>query len=152
MLENVLEQYKITQLGYVYKDIEKQANLLVSQLGIPKFAFFDNKYKGVYKYRGKDTKYWNRIALSRGFGLQIELIQHIEGDCIFNEFIKAGREGLHHYGIYIKDLDPIKQIFLDKGFEIVHEGTTGSANVLYFDTFELLGAYVEFQEPRKKRR
>ena len=147
-----LGEYKIIQLGYIYKDIKKQANLLETRLGIPKFAYFDNKFQGTYKYRGRDTKYWNRIALSKGVGIQIELIQLIEGDCIFREFINAGREGLHHYGIFVKEMAPIREQFLDKGFEIVHEGTTGVVNVLYFDTLDLLGVYLEFQESARKRR
>lgn len=147
-----LGEYKIIQLGYIYKDIKKQANLLETRLGIPKFAYFDNKFQGTYKYRGRDTKYWNRIALSKGIGIQIELIQLIEGDCIFREFINAGREGLHHYGIFVKEMAPIREQFLDKGFEIVHEGTTGVVNVLYFDTLDLLGVYLEFQESARKRR
>ncbi|MFW9947303.1 MAG: VOC family protein [Candidatus Odinarchaeota archaeon] len=152
MLNVNLGDYKITQLGYIYKDIKNQAKLLESRLGVPKFAYFENKFRGTYKYRGKDTKYWNLIALSKGIGLQIELIQLIEGDCIFSEFINEGKEGLHHYGIYVKEIAPIKEQFLDKGFEIVHEGTTGIVNVLYFDTLDLLGVYLEFQESAKKRR
>lgn len=152
MLNINLGEYKITQLGYVYKDIKNQANLLESRLGVPKFAYFENKFQGTYRYRGKDTKYWNLIALSKGIGLQIELVQLIEGDCIFSEFINAGKEGLHHYGIFVKEIAPIRELFLDKGFEIVHEGTTGIVNVLYFDTLDLLGVYLEFQESAKKRR
>lgn len=152
MLDIDLGEYKITQLGYVYKDIKKQVHLLESKLGIPKFGFLENKFKGIYKYRGKDTKFWSLIALSKGIGLQIELIQMIEGECIFSEFLNEGKEGLHHYGIFVNELDPIKQSFLDKGFEIVHEGTTGLVNVLYFDTVELLGAYVEFQESITKKK
>ena len=147
-----LGKYRITQLGYVYKDIEKQANLLETQLGIPKFAYLENKFKGTYKYRGKDTKFWSRIALSKGIGLQIELIQLIEGDCIFSEFVNVGKEGLHHYGIFVGDLELIREMVLNKGLEIVHEGTTGLVNVLYIDTFNLLGAYLEFQESITKKR
>jgi len=152
MLHVNLGEYKITQLGYVYKDIKKQANLLESKLGVPKFAYYENKFKGTYKYRGRDTKFWSLIAISKGIGLQIELVQLIEGDCIFSEFINAGKEGLHHYGVFVKELVPIKKLFLDKGFEIVNEGTTGIVNVLYFDTLDLLGVYLEFQESAKKRR
>ncbi|MFW9771523.1 MAG: VOC family protein [Candidatus Heimdallarchaeota archaeon] len=146
-----LGKYKITQLGYVYKDIKKQVDLLESTLGIPKFAYLENK--GVnYKYRGKDTKIWNKLALSKGIGLQIELIQMIKGECIYSEFIDAGKEGIHHYAIFVDELKPIKENFLRKGFEIVHEGTTGSVNTVHFDTTHSLGVYLEFQEPRKRKR
>ena len=149
MYEINLGEFKITQLGYVYKDIKKQAELLESKFGFPKFAFLDNKDK-TYKYRGKVTKIWNKIAMSKAFNLQIELIQMIEGECIFSEFLKAEKEGLHHYGIFVNEIEPIRKMFLEKGFEIVHEGTTGRVNVLYFDTLDLLGVYLEFQESTRK--
>lgn len=150
---NVIDftKYKITQLGYVYKDIEKHVNLFESTFGIQKFAYFENKGV-VYKYRGKETKIWNKIAFSNAFGLQIELIQMIEGDCIYSEFINAGKEGFHHFAIFVNELKPIRENLLNKGFEIVHEGTTATVNTVHFDTTSLLGAYLEFQEPRKRKK
>ena len=49
-----LGKFKIDQLGYVYKDIEKQAKLLETVYGFPKFAFLE-KNDSLYKYRGKDS-------------------------------------------------------------------------------------------------
>jgi hypothetical protein len=144
--------YRITQLGYVYKDIKKQTNLLETRLGMPKFAYMENKFRGIYKYRGKDTKFWTLIAISRGLGIQIELNQLIEGECHFKEFLDAGNEGLHHYAIFVEELNSVKKEFLDKGFEIMIEGTTGTVNVCYFDTVDLLGVYLEFQESITKKK
>ncbi|MFX0017496.1 MAG: VOC family protein [Promethearchaeota archaeon] len=145
-----LGKYKITQLGYVYRDIKMHVDLLESTLGFPKFAYFENNGV-IYKYRGKDTKIWNKLALSKGFGLQIELIQMIRGECIFSEFINEGKEGLHHYAIFLDKLKPVKENLLRKGFEIVHEGSTATVNTVHFDTTHLLGVYLEFQESRKKK-
>lgn len=43
MSEQNLGNLKINQLGYVYKDIKKQAKNLEEKLGIPKFAYLENK-------------------------------------------------------------------------------------------------------------
>ena len=151
MLEFNLKDLKISQLGYVYKDIEKQANLLETKMGMPKFGIFENK-GNIYKYRGKETTIWTKIALSRTLDKQIELIQWNDGDCIFKEFIESGKEGLHHFGLFVDDINPVKAAFLNEGYEIVHEGTTALYNVVYFDTLKELGLYLEFQDPAKKRR
>jgi len=146
-----LQNFKITQLGYLYRNIKDKARELETELEMPKFGFFENN--GVpFKYRGNDTEIWTKIAISRGLNKQIELIQWIDGDCIFKEFINSGREGLHHFGIFVDDFQPIRVYFSKKGFEVVHEGIAGIYHVAYIDTFDSLGVYLEFQEPAKKKR
>ncbi|MBD3254363.1 MAG: hypothetical protein GF383_04680 [Candidatus Lokiarchaeota archaeon] len=142
---------KIDQLGYVYKDVEKQAKLLESQFSLPKFAFFENK-DNLFKYRGKETTISTKIGISRGFGRQIELIQLLEGDCIFKEFIEAGQEGLHHFGIFVEDLDSLVEKYKNLGYKIVHEGQTWRQKVTYFDMTKPFGILIEFQQTLKKKR
>ena len=146
-----LGDLKINQLGYVYRDIEKQIKIMESLYGCPKFAKFENK-DNMFKYRGKDSKISTRIALSRLFNTQIELIQLIEGDCIFKEFIDSGREGLHHFGIFVNNLDDYIEEFKKKGIDVVHAGQTGMQKVAYVDTEKTFGVYLEFQETVKRRR
>ena len=148
-----LGKLKVDQLGYVYKDIERQAKLLESQFGLPKFAFFDNK-DTPYKYRGKDTVITTKIGISRAFNTQIELIQLIEGECIFKEFIDEGKEGLHHFGIFVENLDSIMEEFTRLGYTIVHQGQTWRQKICYFDTTNPFGILIEFQETltRKKKK
>ncbi len=146
-----LGDLKINQLGYIYRDIEKQIKIMESLYGCPKFAIFENK-DNIFKYRGKDSKISTRIALSRLFNTQIELIQLIEGECIFKEFIDSGREGLHHFGIFVNNLDDYIEEFKKKGIDVVHAGQTGTQKVAYVDTEKTFGVYLEFQETVKRRR
>jgi hypothetical protein len=146
-----LGNLKIDQIGYLYKDIEKQARLLESLYGIPKFAIFENK-DNIYKYRGKDSKITTKIALSRIFNTQIELIQLIDGECIFKEFIDSGKEGLHHFGIIVNGIQKYIDDFKKKGFEVVHAGITGRQQVAYIDTEKTFGIFLEFQETIKKKK
>lgn len=146
-----LGDLKINQLGYVYRDIEKQIKIMESLYGCPKFAILENK-DNIFKYRGKDSKIYTRIAMSRLFNTQIELIQLIEGECIFKEFIDSGREGLHHFGIFVKNLEFYIEEFKKKGIDVVHAGQTGTQKVAYMDTEKTFGIYLEFQETVKKRR
>jgi len=145
-----LGNLKIDQLGYVFRDIEKQAKILEIQFGIPKFAFFENK-DNIFKYRGKDSKISTRIGMSRAFNTQIELIQLIEGECIFKEFLDSGREGLHHFGIYVDNLEIYIKRFYELGIGIVHSGQTWKQKVAYFDTEKIFGAFLEFQETLKRK-
>ena len=146
-----LGNLKINQLGYVYKDIKKQAQILEENLGLPKFAYLENK-PTKYNYRGRETTVQTMIGFSRSLNVQVELIQLINGECIFKEFIDSGREGLHHFGIFVEDVDIMAKQYIERGYSIVHEGiTAGIRKVVFLDTFDDFGVYIEFQQTRKKR-
>ena len=152
MEEISLGNLKTNQLGYVYKDVRKQAKILEEKLWLPKFAILENK-PTQYKYRGKETTIQTTIAFSRSLNVQIELIQLIKGDCIFKEFIDSGREGLHHFGVYVDDVDFIVEEYKNKGYGVVHQGlTAGVQKVAYIDTYDDLGVYIEFQQSIKRRK
>ena len=152
MEETDLGNLKIDQLGYVYKDIKKHAKILEEQLDLPKFAFLENK-PTPYLYRGKETTIQTIIGFSRSLNVQIELIQHVKGDCIFKEFIDAGKEGLHHFGVFVEDVDTVLEKYTNKGFGVVHQGlTAGVQKVAYIDTYDQLGVYIELQQTMKRRR
>ena len=146
-----LGNLKISQLGYVYKDIKKQATILVEKLGFPKFAYLENK-PAKYNYRGKETTVQTILGFSRYLNVQIELIQLINGECIYKEFLDSGREGLHHFGIYVEDVDTIVKQYIERGYSVVHEGiTAGIRKVVFLDTLDDFGVYIEFQQTHKKR-
>jgi hypothetical protein len=144
-------EFKIDQIGYVYRDIIKQARLLETIYGLPKFAFLE-KNDSECKYRGNDSIISTKLAISRTFNVQIELIQHIKGDCVFKEFLDSGREGLHHFGIYVDDLHSIIKAFTNKGYEIIHQRLIGKQSVAYFDTEKDLGILLEFQETIRRKK
>jgi len=149
-----LSQVSIDQLGYLYKDIEKQANLMEDLLNMPKFTVLPPN-KQVVKYRGKDSEIITKIAMTRMFNLQIELIELIEGECVFKEFLDQGKEGLQHISLFFDDfnqMEPYIQYFNDKGYEIVHAGNIGIRYFYYFDTTEVLGYMFEIQASKIKRR
>jgi hypothetical protein len=142
---------KIDQLGFVFKDIEKQTKIMESLYGIPKFALLEQKDLPI-KYRGTDTKISLKIAISRFFNTQIELIQLIKGECIYKEFLDAGREGLHHVSFNIENLDSFIDEFLKHGIIVVHYGYIGKQRWAYFDTEKSFGLLLEFQETVKRKK
>ncbi|MFX0057187.1 MAG: VOC family protein [Candidatus Hodarchaeota archaeon] len=144
-------KYKINQLGYVYRDIDKQIKILENVYGLPKFAVFDYN-DSPCKYRGKDSNIVTKLAYSRMLGVQFELIQLIEGECVFKEFLDSGREGLHHFGVFVDDIDSIIKEFLDKGYELLHERIIGKQKTAYFNTEKELGILIEFQETLRRKK
>jgi len=55
---------KVDQLGFVYKDIKKQARLLESKFNLPQFIFTKEKSHS-FKYRGEESEVILNIGISR---------------------------------------------------------------------------------------
>ncbi len=142
---------KVAQLGFVYKDIEKQAKIFETLFNVPKFAVLPET-TDIVKYRGKDGEVNTKIAISRQFGSQIELIQHISGDCIYKEFLDQGREGFHHISLFIENIEAYIEYFEKQGYEMIYYGEIDRRVYAYFDTEETLGMFLEVQETRKRRK
>lgn len=146
-----LAQLKIEQYGFVFKDIDKQAEIMEKVYNLPKFYVSEHKDLEV-QYRGKKSIISQRLAFSRLGNVQIELIGHEKGDCIHQEFLDAGREGFHHISYFVTDLDSYIKKFIDAGFEVIHSGLYWRQNVAYFDTEETFGMLIEVQETVKRRK
>jgi hypothetical protein len=123
-IELNLENLHIDQLGYVYKDVRKQASIIEKTYHLQKFALLED-IKHAIKYRGKDTEISLTISFGRLLSTQIELIQWNSGDCIYKEFIQEGKEGLHHLGIYVDNLEDYVNSLKRQGFEEIHSGRIG---------------------------
>jgi len=145
------DNLKVDQLGFVYKDIEKQAKIFETLFNVPKFAIIPET-TDIVKYRGKDGEANIKVALSRHLGIQIELIQHISGDSIYKEFLDQGREGFHHISLFIENIEAYIEYFEKQGYEMIYYGEIGKQVYAYFDTEETLGMLLEVQETRKRRK
>ena len=148
-----LKNLKIDQLGYVYKDIEKQAKIMEKMFGVSKFTIFDPVDVKV-NYRGVDKT----LKMRGGFGTlyddtQIELLQPVEGESIYTEFLDQGREGFHHILYTVDDLQAVINKYKDAGIEVIQSGKLMTSKYAYMDTEELIGLIVEFgQEGRRGKR
>ena len=146
-----LGNLKVDQLGFVFKDIEKHAKILEDLFNIPKFTFLP-PFSNMVKLRGKEISTTTKIGFSRNFNTQIELIQPIEGESLYKEFVDQGREGLHHISLFIEDL----QLYIDQfqrfGYEVIYSGQIGKRVWAYLDTEMDLGLLLELQETITRRK
>ena len=129
-------KFTINQLGIVVKDIEKTSAFL-ENIGIGPFPSFDaESEKGKFK-----------IGLFQQEGLQIELIQHVEGeDQLYSKFLKEKGEGIHHVGYWVKDFDEALQKMKDLGIKVLADGDVYGVRYCYLDTEKQCGFIVELIE------
>ena len=143
-------KFKIHQLGYVFKDVEKQAKIMEEIYGTK--ITLSEAPNQKFMFRGREVETHLIIGFSRTLDTQIELIQWVSGDCLYKEFLEEGKEGLHHIGVFVDDFDKYVQLFKDKDIGILQSGIMGSLNLAYMDTVESFGVYIELFEILKRKR
>ena len=138
-----LGNLNVFQLGYVYKDIEKQAKIMESVFGVSKFTMVGPLILRI-NYRGEKAKITVRAAFAQYSETQLELIQLIEGDSIYKEFLDQGREGFHHVLYRVDDLKAVINKYKENGIEVIQSGRIMSSSYAYMDTEKKLGIIIEF--------
>lgn len=146
----ILNDLKVDQLGFVYKDVEKQAQILESIYNIPKITFFEFHDQKI-TYRGKETTNSIKLGTTQYFNVNIELIQPLGGDNIYQEFIDSGREGFHHIGRYVDDLALSIEDFRRKGINPLQIGQIVKLHYAYMDTKDTFGIIIELLKIITKR-
>ena len=141
----------LLHLGYVYKDIAKQAEILKSHSNKFKVRFVSKQPVELQtRYKGEDSSCFLKIALCEIDKLGMELLQWFNGNCPHKEFIERGMEGMHHIAFSVDDVESQVEEFKKFGFEILFSGKIGSNQFIYMDTKNLLGTIIEFFGPVKK--
>ncbi len=140
---------KVDQLGFIFKDIEKQAKIMENIFGFSKFIFGE-KVTNTVQFRGKDSEITSQLAFSRLGETQIELIKWFNGECSYKEFLDQGREGLHHIAIYVEDTDSYIREFEKNGISILQSGEVFTTRFTYMNTEKEFGFIVELLERIKR--
>ena len=147
-----LGNLKIGQLGYVYQDIEKQAKVMENLYGVSKFIVFDPVDVKV-NYRGVDKTIRMRGGFGTMYDTQIELLQPVEGESIYNEFLNQGKEGFHHICYTVDNMQAVINEYKEANINVIQSGKLMGGSYAYMDTEETLGMIVEFaQQGRRSRR
>jgi len=92
----------VYQVGFVVRDFAAA----VAQYQ-PLFGPFALQDYGVQTavYRGRPCDYVLKTAFGRSGSLEIELIGWVSGECPQCDFLKQGREGMHHLQFRVDDVD-----------------------------------------------
>ena len=104
---------------------------------------------------GKPFSYNSRLALSYLGETRIELIQNLEGETVFTEFVRDHGYGLHHCGIYVPDIEASLAEARACGIRVLQEGggfgPDGDGYFAYLDTHKMFGITYEIIERPKRR-
>lgn len=147
MAENHLPEFKLPpvhQLGYVVRDIRRVCDYYTSAFGIGPFSPPMEVNMDGAILRGQPVRCRIRVSFARSGPLEIELIEPIEGENPYFEFLDRRGEGIHHLAFQVEDMKAARAAFAARGFEPVFYHDMKVMEFAYFDTSAIGGVWVEF--------
>lgn len=143
-MEN-LKLEKFDQIGIVVKSIDSAAAILGDLLDLKsKINIIEQRSEVIYK--GKHVSYRMRKIMQNFGGKQFEIVELVEstGDHLYLEFLREGKVGLHHLGVFTKNADELIDHFKKEyNIKVIQSGTVGKLRFDYLDTKKELGFYLE---------
>lgn len=127
---------EITQVSFAVKDLEEAMANYWNLLGIGPWNICDVLPPDIYDqiYRGKPGKHTMRAGLCQLGSVEIELIQSLSGDTIYNDFISEHDEGITHLQFTVDDIEETNRIMHEEGFSIAQGGKHLDGAYYYYDT------------------
>ncbi len=139
----------VVQVGIVVADLDRTTQLLTSLLGIGPFRFVEwpDRAESKYYYRGVEEHIRIKQAFVQLGGVEVELIQPLEGHNGYKDFLDQTGGGIHHLLFEVSDIDPVIRELAKSGVAVLQAGTgirPGTRWAL-LDTRDLLGFFVELR-------
>lgn len=138
------------QVGLVVRDLDSSVEHYRNTLGIQTWGYMllDDSVLVEPTYRGKPAKHRFKVAFGMMGPMQIELIQPLEGETIYSDFLREHGEGVHHLGhVRVDNLAQAIQTFEQEGFPCIQSGRVAAGGgYAYMDTVKSLGVITELLE------
>ncbi|MFC1916684.1 VOC family protein [Chloroflexota bacterium] len=147
----------LDQVCIVVRDLDKSMKSMWNTFGIGPWDIYirdcnstrDGESISNMTYHGKPARFSYKVAVTHNKlgGIQIELVQPVEGDNIYSDFLREHGEGTHHLGWYVVDSQEAfaeTTRMLEKGgFPCIQSMRVYAAALAYFDTTKVLNTILE---------
>jgi len=139
-------------MAVVVRDMDKAVEYYQS-LGIatfqPEFMLDSSTYTD-YKVYGKtpDSIDKTRMRFVQIGSFRLELVQPLEGEPIYKEFLNSQGEGVHHIAFTVDDLDKKAAKVVEKGAPLIQSLIHKTGGFAYFDTRKVGNVVIELVQQR----
>lgn len=150
-------QNGIAQVCIIVPKLEPVVEAYHRLFGIGPWQFYTYKKPLVKEmhYQGKPANYAIRLALSNFGPMRIELIEPLEGDSIYADFVREHGYGVHHFGLLTDDMQIALNQAEEAGLPMTMDGSgfglDGDGHFAYLDTEKFLGVIMELIQRPKNR-
>ncbi len=147
----VVSVTELEQVCIVVRDLDKTMESMWNTFGIGPWDINirDADSMSDMTYHGKPARFGFKIARTRNKlgGFEIELVEPIEGDNIYSDFLREYGEGIHHLGWYVVDslgaLAKTTRTLEKAGFPCIMSGRSRRGVFAHFDTTKVLHTILE---------
>ena len=98
-------------------------------------------------YHGKKTFFSARFCFLQMGDTELELIEPVEGESVWKDFLRENGEGIHHIKVEVESINETIRQFRKIGVPCIQYGSAVGPNAgktwAYFDTREQLGYITE---------
>jgi methylmalonyl-CoA/ethylmalonyl-CoA epimerase len=140
---SVLHLTRFDQIGIAVRNVDAAVEFMTRHFGL-EFITLDMP-RARARLRGKEVEFVTRIGLARVGGMDLELMEIVEGEHIVREFLDRNGPGLHHLGLYVDDIQTALKPWREAGGQVVQETSHPQGiGTVYLDTESELGhLYIE---------
>jgi methylmalonyl-CoA/ethylmalonyl-CoA epimerase len=132
-----------SHLGLVVKDLDKTIKFLSSLWGLGPWQFIE--YAPSQKDLTVGKPFRQKIAHASLGPIALEVVQHLEGEGIWRDFVETNGEGIHHIAFTLSNYDEMLARMKAQGCKMIAGGLFQGKRWSYFIT-EPGGMVVEFGE------
>ncbi|MHB1131461.1 MAG: VOC family protein [Chloroflexota bacterium] len=157
MTEPKLRIQAINQIGFVVQDLDKAMAAYWNDFGIGPWMVYTYGPPFVKDttYKGQPATHHMRIALAHVGDLMFELIQHLDGETVYKDFVEKSGDGVQHLGIFVPKLAAAMAEAEAAGFKVLQsggkQGVKGDGGYAYLDTEQTHGVTLELIELVEQR-
>ena len=145
-LPSIIEVSELFQVGIVVYNLEKSMKQYESLMGIDKWEVveIDSSIMPM-TYYGKPVEHSFKAAFTMLGSLMLELLEPVEGEGIYRDFLSEHGEGIHHLGhVRVDNLDEAIESLEKAGFPCIETGGDPAIHIwAYVDTTAALGYILE---------
>jgi len=141
----------LSQIAVVVDNVRFTAESLSNLLGIGPWKFEDwppeNRKNWQSSYNGKPHKWKTKLAFANFNNIEIELIENVEGESAYSQFLREKGKGIHHLLFEVEELDAVVSELKSKGVK-EKMGATGrkpGTRWVLMNTIDLLGFDIELK-------
>jgi methylmalonyl-CoA/ethylmalonyl-CoA epimerase len=143
------------RLGVIVKDLRASAEEFSRFFGIKYWDIhrIDRRRLSHARLRGQPVQHSYLSAVGSTSGVALELVQPLDGDSVFSEFLERRGEGMHHLLTTVcaaAEFEPLRDRLEANGIRIAQSGSIDDALDCYFlDTRDMLaGPLIQVLCPR----
>jgi methylmalonyl-CoA/ethylmalonyl-CoA epimerase len=143
----------LVQIGVVVRDLDRVRQVLSAVFGLGPFRTITYPPPGRASletfYHGQPGDFVYRLAFTELGPVELELIQPLEGDSVWKDFLEQHGEGIHHIRFNVPDVEAVIEYLKKQGIGVAQRGAglRPGTNFAVLDTEGKVGFAIEIFNP-----